>query len=107
MLSRSVVQEMFKGMDPEQRAKMEEMLKNVRTGGGNGVFGALPPCASGIDGGRGIATVMGGLPVGTQQTPVPTLSLQVLGGRGAGRSPTGSQQKVPMGGTVRTVALEC
>lgn len=87
-----MVQEMFKGMDPEQRAKMEEMLKNVRTGGGGGggIFGALPPCASGVDGGRGIATVMGGLPVGAQQTPVPTLSLHVLGGCGAGRSPTGS-----------------
>lgn len=38
------VQELLKGMDPEGRARMEELLKNVRTGkgpgGSGGMFGA-------------------------------------------------------------------
>jgi hypothetical protein len=39
-----VMQDMLKGMDADGRAKMEELLKNVRTkgpAGSGGLFGAL------------------------------------------------------------------
>ena len=42
---RMMTQEMLKGMDADGRAKMEELLKNVRTkgpAGSGGLFGALP-----------------------------------------------------------------
>jgi hypothetical protein len=40
------MQELLKGMDADGRAKMEELLKNVRTkgpAGSGGMFGALLP----------------------------------------------------------------